>query len=1304
MAKRFYLRIGVLSVCCAGVLGGSVGRAATVQPMENPEDEVCIPQATIDEVMTCPADLRMGRKRAVSGVKVGTSSSVKKAVKTEVPIVPGLGRDYTSDLIESMFAKTRKRKKINILKKELQLLSRLARDTPDDDPEKADVLKRLADSHKNFFEQYNYMARMLDEKIFQAKKKGDKRSAAKYKAQQEKLESMARDSRQAAIKAYAEIFNNFPEYKFFDEILFAIGYEIDQLALELESEEEKSAFKERSRMYYQELIRNFPRSRFVPNAWMAYGEYYFYEAKDAMRAQRSYEKVMEWGDEGNPHYVVSMYYIAWCLFNMQEFEKTLRQFTRIIKYGENHPNNPDATAVAKRSRLELVDAFSRIREPKEAWPFFQKIGADLAHRMLVKLAGIYYDKGQWADAITVYRKLEELELANHQNNNGDDLCAYQHKISNAFINSRPKTEQLGQLKRQLEFYRKFSTEGDHDPLKVKQCAADSSSMVWDLATQWHVEAVGSDSSPGTKDHTTMKVAAELYETILSSFPNLDELQIAGFNDETKPNRYRVMYYIADLYWTMERWDKCGPAFDAVAEMNPKGDLTPDAAYGAVLCYNKVYEKERGKQDKIRKQSLKAQARAKKKCVSRKCQRCKRQCKGSDRSKCEMECEAQDRVVLQPRELNEVEQGILRSYTRYVCVVKDSDDLVNIKYRRARIFYEANQFAPASVLFNDLVTSHPTHELAVISANLYLDSLNALGDLIETPRPSCYDNLADSVDVFIDTAKAPGRHLMEDEAFAGALKGLKVGVMRKKAESLNTRKRFKSAAEIYLNIYRNYQGIYDDKGMCEVLFNTAINMEAARLVMPAIRVRQKMIELYPDCEHAKKAAYYIGQNYHALQVFNLASEHYLSFAERYPGEEEAPDAVANAVLFNIGMGKYDESWSAVRLFERLYRNVKPEKTAMVFHSAGYIFLNDAKDSRRTEVWESVRDHYKRYLRVYTKVKAIDEQVQAMVFIGDSFWNQRPRELDKAVKHYTKALALFDDGAMDKVAENARKGKMLVAAAKARYRIAERKYHEFRRIKFPEFTPGRKVPEHIQKWYDKKIGKEEVERIRQARKYRRLLVNWGEMDRDEASKETRTENANVQFEHWLEKRFKPWMDKKMAALKTANEAFAAVVKMHVPEWEMAASARAGDMQLSFMNALYDAPLPPMFKNDEELTTIYRQSMDEKAQPFRDVAIKLFDHCLNVSTKLRWFNNNSRRCEAELSKLDPRKYPVSEEIRIQPNNEIHSWALPGPILDFNKKKTNEEGIKLEAPGEGATSQDPPPPEKETSQAPESKTAQPS
>jgi TolA-binding protein len=1248
-----------------------VASAAEGAPKTAPEgEEQCIPQSVVDKVTTCPGGFKMGEFKA-GAAKVGTSTVEKEVKKKGEVTGPSLDRAMVREITESAFKRKREKKKIDILLKEIDLIKKLVKQTGNDNPEKAEILKRLADAYKEYFDQLNFLARDLDDKIFQAKQKGDKNLMAKMIAQQKALDQKADEYRKESIKAYVEIKNNFPDYPDYDEILFAIAYEIDQMATALGQEQKdlKSTYRERARGFYQELIRNYPRSRFIPHSWMAFGEYYFHEARDVDRAMKAYEKVVEWGEDNNPNYVVAMYYQAWCLFNMQEYKKTINQFNLVIQYAVDNPEHREAQVVAKRARMEMVDSFSKIGNPAQAWDFFSKVGADQAHAMLKKLANLYFDEGQWVDTIVVFQKLQKLELDNYLKNNGDDLCDYQTMITNAIISSQPKEKQLQEVQRQIRLSKKFGSEGNHDKLKVQKCDADSITIAWDQATHWHLEAVGSESSPGTKDPATMKYTIALYDEVLSNYPALDDLAVEGFDENTKPTRYRVAYYKAELHWHMENWSEAAKAFDAVVEMDPQGVYTGDAAYAAVLAYNKVYVADRGADDKTRKHKLHT-GDADEKCHDS-CQICRQEkcgpLKGAAKKKCQKECES-EKLVFRPRALTELEAGILKSYDRYVCfVTKDTGDMVNIKYRRARIYYEASMFAEAAVLFKDIATNHSDNEVAVYAANLYLDCLNVLGSMTEKPNPACYDSLSEIVDLFIDTGKLPGSNLMKDGDFAAQIKSLKVGVLRKKAESLTQRGRFKESAEIYLTIFREYKGVYDDRGMCEVLFNTAINMESARLVMSAIKVRQRMIELYPNCEHSKKAAFYIGQNYHALQSFKQAADHYRAFATKYSGEEEAPEALGNAVTFYIGLGETDEALKTVSIYEKQYAARRPVETASVIFGTGYIYINE-------ENWEKVRKHYENYLKKYGKAKLLDEQVMANVFIGDTYWNAKNRDQAKAVKAYLKGIQLFEKEGLDKVPEPGRKAAMLIAVAKAKYQIAETKYFEFKKIGFPDFTVQRKVPDKIEKWWRTKQGPAELEKLDKWQKDRRRLARWGYWDESKSvkdqikdvKKEELKEDANKQFEYWLEHEFKPWYEKKGETLKVANEAFGLITKLPItiPEWEMAAAARAGDMQYEFMQSLYDAPVPPAFKDDQELLDIYRQSMDEKAEPYREGAVGGFKHCLEVSTKLRWFNENSLRCERELNKLEPRQYPLSEEIRVMPKSELTFWTAPEAVLEVESE----------------------------------------
>ncbi|NLN63549.1 MAG: hypothetical protein GX146_11815 [Myxococcales bacterium] len=1229
-------------------------------------EEQCVPKSIEQQVTACEGSLSIGTQ--MRKAQVGTSTKPPEVRKKE-EVGPSLDRQMVKDIIQSSFSRKREARAIDILRQEIALIKKLADQTPDANPEKAEILKRLADALKEMYDAINFQARTMDEKIFQLQQSGKKDDARKMRAQQKALDDRAKSFREASIKAYVEIRNKFSNYDGYDEILFAIAYEVDQLASELTKAEDKSAYREQGRIFYQELIQKYPKSRFIPHAWMAFGEYFFHEARIVTDAYEAYQKVIDWGEKDNPNYVVAMYYQAWCLMNMHEPKKSIQQFTKVIDFADRNPENREAKVVARRSKLELVQPYSDIGNPGDGWKLFQKIGGDQQHAMLDRLANVYYNAGRWEDAIIVFHQLQELELSNFQNNNGDDLCGYQTKITYAAIAARAKDKQVVEIQRQIELSKKFATE-KHAEKKIKTCNQDTISIAWDIATQWNLECVGSETSPGTKDPNTMKLVVDLYDTILKAYPDLDSWDVEGFDENTKPTRYRVAYYKAELYWYMEDWANCAPAFDAVVDMDPGGEYTSDSAYAAVLCYNKVYVTERADKDKERTYQLEAGDSKIKKDCQRKCQREK-----SKDPECVSKCEEENRPVLEAKELSELETGILRSYNRYICFVKDAkaDELVNIKYRRARIYYEANRFAEASVLFKDIAINHSDHETAIYAANLYLDCLNALGSMIAKPIPSCYDDLADIVDVFIDTSKAPGLHLMKDPEFAGQIKSLKVGVMRKKAESLTQRGRFTESAEIYLDIYRNYKGVYDDRGMCEVLFNTAINMESARLVMKAINVREHMIERYPDCEHSKKAAYYIGQNYHALQNFSKAAENYVAFATKYTGEEEAPDAMANAVMFYIGLNEIDQALRTVSLYEKTYAKRRLADTASLVFGAGFIHVN-------TKDWEDVKKWYTRYLKTYSRANLIDEQVQAHAMIGDAFWNQARPDHAQAIKNYERAFSTFEKG-QKSITDPGRKAKALIAAAKSLYYIAEVKFIAFQKIRFPEFVGEKGLPKKIETWWGKKMKEtmsaEDITAIEQWKRDRKRLARWGYYEEGKSikeqmlavKKEERKEELEIQFNYWAEHRLGPWFEQKIKSLNEGLAAFGKVAALHVPEWEMAAAARAADMQLSFMKDIYDSPLPPSMKGDQELIDIYRGEMDKRAEPYRQGAVTAYEHCLNISTKVRWFNENSLRCEKELNTLEPMRYPISEEIRVMPKASFRFIAPPDPIMELETEAQKRE-----------------------------------
>jgi hypothetical protein len=59
-----------------------------------------------------------------------------------------------------------------------------------------------------------------------------------------------------------------------------------------------------------------------------------------------------------------------------------------------------------------------------------------------------------------------------------------------------------------------------------------------------------------------------------------------------------------------------------------------------------------------------------------------------------------------------------------------------------------------------------------------------------------------------------------------------------------------------------------------------------------------------------------------------------------------------------------------------------------------------------------------------------------------------------------------------------------------------------------------------------------------------------------------------------------------------------------------------------------------------------VDERTQPLVDLAKRGYQACIARATQVRWFNEWSSLCERNLNEIDRQNFPLTEEIRTQPN----------------------------------------------------------
>jgi tetratricopeptide (TPR) repeat protein len=1202
--------------------------------------DVCLEPSIMEQMKECPSGAKAfkAKKAKSSGPKAVKAKEVETAKAQEGP---GFGTEQLSDEISAGKAKKAKeieKAKIELLKKALQQTKLLVKSMSDDNDKKPVALHQMAEKCFDLQQKYYFKARELDETKFKAEQSGDPNLVKKVLAKQKELEDLSEKYRLEAMEYYKVLIRDFPDYESRDTVLFNLAYAFDELSKTYPKKKEHYAAN--AREVYYVLIKEYPDSKYIPHAWLSFAEYYFMEGKgDSMgKALKFYKEVTKYPETSI--FAYALYKQAWCLFNMQDYNGTLNKFIDVIDYADQHPEDENARQLQKQVRKELHMPYSQVKPPDHAWEFFSRYGGDQAVAGMENLADSYFNQGFWKDAIVIFHKLMAVEPGS------DSFCNWQYMITFATNSLKNKEDQLVELKRMTSVYEKFAGEGHAQDMK-DQCLRDVREMVQNQAFAWHREAVGTDTQPGTNDLNTMKRAIDAYDVLLKfhddNTSDWERVPQTGPED-TWVSPYDIAYYKAELLWNMEDWVKCGPAYDKVVEMNPEGQYMEEAAYAAVLCYNRLYHMYH-KDDKSKKHDVLATGE----------QKGKKDKKGKKKEG------EEDSEEFAEKKISSISEKMLAAFTRYTCYVEESEDLPDVMYQKARIYYEANHYQEASYWYKQISYNFVNSEVGPFAANLYLDSLYGIMLQDRGRSVPCLETIADAANDFITIAKF--QPYMEDPLFKQVVFQLKCNTERKKAEAYQEQKNWKEAALTYKTLYEKW-GQDCDERLDEVLFNMGITFQAANLLGQAIKWRKVLIDKYPESEHAKKAVYEVGANYHAIAMYEQAADYYEKFSSKYPGEDEASLGLENATAFRLGLGQYEKALDDAGMFIKNYssgKKKKPIEVAKVAFSIGQIY-------KRQKDWGEVIKSYDKFVKRYKQKGVVDLRIRAYVEMAEA-WKAKKKS-DQAMKLYVQAAKIFSVQALADIEgagetdeerekdKTARGGLMLDAGSEALFHQGELIYEKFNEIKFPVFDPDK---------IKKVIYSDDPE---EAKAQKLLYTNKFYNE----SKEAWLKHKNLMhFQTWSKTDLKEWAEKKVKAKSEAEAIYGQVLDYKVPRWVIASAARLGDMYRQFFEAYYNAPVPDLIKEDPELLDLYNDQRDQDALQYKEKAITGFQICLEEAKKNQWFNEWSILCEEALNQLDPKAFSVSSEMRAMATYSKEYVAWPGVAGELKTQAQKAEEAAL-------------------------------
>jgi tetratricopeptide (TPR) repeat protein len=377
--------------------------------------------------------------------------------------------------------------------------------------------------------------------------------------------------KQNALKLYEKVLAEYPTYERNDEVLFYLGYN------EYEAGNQKVAVS-----HYWTLIKQFPNSRLVPDAYLQLGEHFF-GSNNVEKARKAFERALATNQSRIYNY--ALYKLAWCDYNVQEYAAGITKLKDVIDRSEKAE---DQKSVQLKSEAlgDLSRFFSYVDEVETAFDYFKKKGGeDIAVRYTTKLGGLFDEQGKWPLQIKTYKMLNEKYPMNSKAPELQSLIVRAYSKLNKKDMVRKEVERLVDLYRPgTPWYEEQKRKDDKAALEYAYDLTESN--LRDLVTEYHADAQKRQDVP------TYQLARDIYAKYLDAFSDTE-------------SAYSMRFFYSEVLWALKEWKNAAEQYDRVARAKvdgkAKGKYARNAAYNAILAWEKMsLEGEKGKLDETKK--------------------------------------------------------------------------------------------------------------------------------------------------------------------------------------------------------------------------------------------------------------------------------------------------------------------------------------------------------------------------------------------------------------------------------------------------------------------------------------------------------------------------------------------------------------------------------------------------------------------------------------------------------------------------------------------------------------------------------
>lgn len=361
-----------------------------------------------------------------------------------------------------------------------------------------------------------------------------------------------------AIALYKKLLDDFPLYQGNDQVLYQMSRAYEELGQ-----------TEEAMLVMNQMVRDFPRSRYIDEVRFRRAEYFF-PRKRYLDAEAAYQSIVKVG-VASPYYELALYKLGWTFYKQELYEEGLHRFVTLLDHkvasGYDFAQTSDDV---ERKRVDdtfrvMSQSFSYLQGAESVMEFFDANGKrSYEDRVYSNLGEFYFDKRRYSDAAAAYNAFVNRNPF-HRVSPQFHMRVIEIQVSGGFpsvvIDAKKAFARNYGLKAQYWKY--------FEPAERPEVLGFLKTNFTDLAHHYH--ALYQDPQQLNEKGDNFQEALHWYEEFLISFPQ----------DAESPS---INYQLADLLLENRSFARAALEYEKTAYNYPGHEKSSAAGYAAIYAY------------------------------------------------------------------------------------------------------------------------------------------------------------------------------------------------------------------------------------------------------------------------------------------------------------------------------------------------------------------------------------------------------------------------------------------------------------------------------------------------------------------------------------------------------------------------------------------------------------------------------------------------------------------------------------------------------------------------------------------------